>query len=48
VGLSEKDMDDLIKKEELELGSRPQVEKLLGPITDMRAFKIDEQAFDFP
>jgi hypothetical protein len=41
-------MEELIKKEEFEFGSRPQLEKLLGPITDMRALKIDEQAFDFP
>ena len=42
VGLSEKDMDDLIKKEEVEFGSRPHLENLLGPITDLRAYKIDE------
>lgn len=41
-------MEDLIKKEDIEFGSKPHFEKLLGPITDMKAYKIDEQAFDYP
>ena len=41
-------MDEMIKKEDIEFGSRPHLEKLLGPITDMKAYQIDEKAFEFP
>jgi len=41
-------MEEMIRKEELEFGSREQIEKLLGPITDMTAFKVDERALDVP
>ncbi len=41
-------MEEMIRKEELEFGSRAQIEKLLGPITDMTAFKVDERALDVP
>ena len=48
MGLSEQQMDEKIRKEDLEFGTRPQIEKLLGPITDMTAYKVDERALDVP